>query len=130
MDKVAGKIITELAALTAETIGDFPELADDYVLAIIDGPNGREVRVYSRQEILNASPGTEEEKEELAEQLAREPLVAYSSADGLPESSLTEGSKALAAKITDFLKINSKLLDSLSKYGYNPFSSLANYPMD
>jgi hypothetical protein len=126
MDKVAGKIITELASITADTIGDYPDLADDYVVAIIDGDNGREVRVYSRQEIIEASQGTEEEKKALAEQLAKEPLVAYSSASGLPESSQNEASQALAAKITDFLKVNSKLLDSLDKYGFNPFTALMN----
>ncbi|MDR1110375.1 MAG: hypothetical protein LBP92_06710 [Deltaproteobacteria bacterium] len=124
MDKVAGKIITELASITAEAIGDYPELAEDYVVAIIDGASGREVRVYSRQEILEASQGTEEEKKKLAEQLAKEPLVAYSSSAGLPESSQGEASQALANKIGEFLKINSKLLDSLDKYGYNPFKSL------
>jgi hypothetical protein len=124
MDKVAGKIITELAGITADTIGDYPELADDYVVAIIDGVNGREVRVYSRQEILDNSEGTEEEKKALAEQLAKEPLVAFSSAEGLPASSQNEASQELATKISEFLKINSKLLDSLEKYGFNPFTSL------
>ncbi|MDR0622792.1 MAG: hypothetical protein LBJ61_13110 [Deltaproteobacteria bacterium] len=126
MDKVADKIITELAGITAETIGDYPDLGDDYVVAIIDGEGGREVRVYSRQEIIEASQGTEEEKKALAEQLAKEPLVAYSSAEGLPASSQNEASLALADKISSFLKINSKLLDSLEKYGYNPFTALMN----
>jgi hypothetical protein len=124
MDKVAGKIITELAGITADTIGDYPELGDDYVVAIIDGANGREVRVYSRQDILEAFQGTAEEKEELAKQLAKEPLVAYSSSEGLPESSQSEASQALASKISEFLKVNSKLLDNLEKYGFNPFAAL------
>jgi hypothetical protein len=70
LDKVSGKIISELAAITADTIGDYPELGDDYVVAIIDGAGGREVRVYSRQEILEASNLPEDKKNELAEQLA------------------------------------------------------------
>jgi hypothetical protein len=124
MDKVAGKIITELAGVTAETIGDYPGLAEDYVVAIINAEGGREVRVYSRQEIIEASQGTEEEKKALAESLAKEPLVAYPSADGLPASSQSEASQTLEARIANFLKINSKLLDSLEKYGYNPFAAL------
>jgi hypothetical protein len=124
MDKVAGKIISELAEITADTIGDYPDLADDYVVAIIDGEGGREVRVYSRQEIVDASEGTEEEKQALAERLAQQPLVAFSSAEGLPASSQSEASQALADKIANFLNINSKLLDSLEKYGFNPFTAL------
>ncbi|MDR2387895.1 MAG: hypothetical protein LBE80_09980, partial [Deltaproteobacteria bacterium] len=90
MDQVAGKIISELASITANTIGDYPDLADDYVVAIIDGAEGREVRVYSRQEFLVATEGTVEEKAALAEQLAKQPLIAYSSAEGLPETSESE----------------------------------------
>jgi hypothetical protein len=52
--------------------------------------------------------------------------VAYSSAEGLPESAQNEASQALATKISDFLKLNNKLLDSLDKYGFNPFTSLMN----
>jgi uncharacterized FlaG/YvyC family protein len=124
MDKVSEKIISELATITADTICDYPDLGDDYVVAIIDGDTGREVRVYSRKEIVEASEGTDEEKEALAKQLAKEPLVAFTSAEGLPESSQNEASQALAAKISEFLKLNGNLLDSLDKYGYNPFTAL------
>jgi hypothetical protein len=124
LDKVAGKIITELASITADTIGDYPDLADDYVVAIIDGAEGREVRVYSRDEIVEASGGTEEEKAALKEQLAKQPLMAYSSAEGLPESSDSEASKTLAARIEQFLKTNEKLLNMLDSYSFNPFQSL------
>jgi hypothetical protein len=124
LDQVAGKIISELASITADTIGDYPDLANDYVVAIIDGSEGREVRVYSRQEILDATDGTDEEKAALAEELAKQPLIAYSSAEGLPASSQSEASQALATKISEFLNLNSKLLDTLDKYGFNPFKAL------
>lgn len=124
MDKVAGKIITELASITADAIGDYPELADDYVMAIIDKPSGREVRVYSRQELIESGDKTDEEKKAMAEQLAKEPLVAFSSDEGLPPPSESAGSLALANKVNQFLKINAKLLDNLDKYGFNPFKAL------
>jgi hypothetical protein len=124
LDKVAGKIITELAAITANAIGDNPELADDYLLAIIEENGSREVRVYSRQEIVENSGLSDEEKEKLAEELAKQPLMAFSSSEGLPESSTSEAYQSLQADAANFLKINSKLLDNLDKYGYNPFSSL------
>jgi hypothetical protein len=124
LDKVAGKIITELAEITAEAIGDYPELADDYVVAIIDGAEGREVRVYSRNDIVESTGGTEEEKAALKEKLAKQPLLAYTSSKDLPESSQTEASQTLAEKISQFLKTNEKLIDMLDKYSFNPFQSL------
>ncbi|MDR1545351.1 MAG: hypothetical protein LBU12_01255 [Deltaproteobacteria bacterium] len=124
LEQVAGKIVTELAGLTAQAIGDHPELADDYVLAVIDSPGGREVRVYSRQEIVDAYEGTEAEKAALLEQLTKEPLVAYDSAESLPATSQGEGYQDLAAKANAFLKTNAKLLDMLDKYGFNPFANL------
>ncbi|MDR2442926.1 MAG: hypothetical protein LBE31_05330 [Deltaproteobacteria bacterium] len=122
-DKVSGKLLTELASITASAIGDYPELSDDYVIAIIDGDNGREVRVYSRNELLEQSEGTEEEKQALKEELAKNPLLFFDSADSLPASSTSEGAAALAAKASEFLKTNEKLLDLLDKYGFNPFAA-------
>ena len=48
LDKVKSKIVSELAAITAGAIGDHPDLADDYVVAVIGTGADREVRVWSR----------------------------------------------------------------------------------
>jgi hypothetical protein len=125
LDRVASKIITELAALTAETIGDHPDFKDDYVLTIIDsGDGGREARVYSREEIVESSGGTSEEKAALRQSLAKSPLVVVSSAEGLPESSDSEAARGLAKKVNEFLTTNEKLMDLLDSYGFNPFKEL------
>jgi hypothetical protein len=125
LDKVATKLIQELAGLTAESIAKYPELQNDYVLAIVDTDDGdREARVYSREELVEASGGTEEEKEAMRQALAKEPLLVYSSSDNLPPNSETAASKDLLAKVTAFLKDNDKLFDTLDTYGFNPFDAL------
>jgi hypothetical protein len=121
LDRVAGKLITDLAAVTASAIGDYPELADDYVLVVIDGEGGREARVYSRDELVESGGGTDEEKAARRAALDKNPLVLLSSAEGLPASSQSEGAAALAERAGAFLKTNSKLLDLMTKYGVNPF---------
>jgi hypothetical protein len=122
LDKVKDKMVSELASITAEAIGDYPELADDYVLAVIDTGDSRSVRVWSREEIIELGGGTEEEKAQRREQLAANPLLFYDSAELLPDTTATQGAAALAEKADAFLKTNDKLLTLLGKYGYNPFS--------
>jgi hypothetical protein len=125
LDKVSSKMITELATLTAETITEYPEFKDDYVLAIIDDGNGnREARVYSREEIAESQGATGEEKARILEALEKEPLVVFSSAEGLPESSSSEAAAKLSEKVAKFLTNNDELLDLLDSYGYNPFEKL------
>jgi ribosome-binding factor A len=125
LDKVAEKMVTELASLCAETIIDHPEFKDDYVLAIVDDGNGnREAKVYSRKELVESMGGTEEEKAEALEAFQKEPLVVFSSAEGIPESSETPAATELLEKVTKFLTTNEKLLDLLDSYGYNPFEKL------
>ncbi|MDR2461544.1 MAG: hypothetical protein LBE38_12340 [Deltaproteobacteria bacterium] len=125
LDKVAGKMLTEIASLTADTILDYPEFADNYVLTIIDdGAGNREVRVYTRNEILDSLEGTDEEKAQMKEALDKEPLVVVSSAENLPPSSTTEAAVELQEKVEKFLTTNEKLLDLLDTYGYNPFEKL------
>ncbi|MDR3203673.1 MAG: hypothetical protein LBV23_02850 [Deltaproteobacteria bacterium] len=125
LDKVADKIISELASITANTIGDYPQLSDDYVIAVIDDANGIQARVYSRQAIVDSFEGTEEEKKSLLDELNKQPLKAYPSSYSLPASDQSEASAALANKINTFLSQNGKLLDLLETYGYNPFSAIA-----
>jgi hypothetical protein len=125
LDRVASKIITELAQLTADTIADHPEFKDDYVLAIIDSGDGNpEARVYSRDEIVESYEGTDEEKEALRQSLAKNPLAVFSSSEGLPATSQTPAAQELAAKVDEFLTTNEKLLQLLDTYGFNPFEEL------
>lgn len=125
LNKVATKLITDLAELTADTIAKYPEFQTDYVLAIVDTENGeREARVYSREELIEATATTEEEKEAMREALAKEPLLVYSSAENLPASSETPAAQDLLAKVENFLADNQKLLNLLDTYGYNPFDAM------
>jgi hypothetical protein len=122
LNKVATALVTDLAGLAADTIKSYPEFENDYVIAIIDNGSGeREARVYSREELVEASGGTEGEKAAMREALAKEPLLVYSSAEGLPESSGSEAAQGLLSKIDDFLADNQKLLNLLDTYGYDPF---------
>ncbi|MDR1084480.1 MAG: hypothetical protein LBP22_06365 [Deltaproteobacteria bacterium] len=123
LGKISGKMLTELAAAAAEVIRDFPEFQDDYVLAVIEEGSSRQARVYSRAEILASFEGTEAERAELAKSLAQNPLLFYSSAKDLPESSDSEAAGLLSQKANSFLATNQKLLDTLSKYGYSPFQT-------
>ncbi|MDR2142675.1 MAG: hypothetical protein LBR11_13000 [Deltaproteobacteria bacterium] len=125
LDKVSDKMLSEIAALTAEVIKDNPEFQSDYVLAIIEDGQNRQARVYSRAEILASFEGTEEEKAQLAQSLAENPLLTYSSAANLPQSSESPAALALAEKINSFLSSNEKLLNTLDKYGFNPFAAFA-----
>jgi hypothetical protein len=125
LDRVSSKIITELAGLTAETITQHPEFKADYVLAVIETEEGdREARVYSREEIIESSGGTEEEKEKLRQSLAKNPLVVFTSSEGLPASSDGDAAQELSKKVNAFLTTNEKLLDMLDTYGFNPFETL------
>jgi hypothetical protein len=125
LDRVSSKIITEMAGLTAETIAKYPDLKDDYVLTVIETEDGqREARVYSREEIVQSSGGTEEEKEKLRQSLAKNPLVVFSSAEGLPPSFDSEAAQELSKKVNAFLTTNEKLLQLLDTYGFNPFEEL------
>ncbi|MDR1921268.1 MAG: hypothetical protein LBS31_05925 [Candidatus Adiutrix sp.] len=121
---ISEKIVTDMAAVTAETIKEFPELDNDYVIAVIDDGQTREARVYRRSDILENFEGSEEEKEALKASLDANPLLVYSSASGLPETSADEASQALAAKLNNFLKTNKKVIDILEKASYDPFASM------
>jgi spore germination protein YaaH len=125
LNKVATQLITDMAELTAETIAKYPEFENDYVLAIVDTENGeREARVYSREELIEATAATDEEKEAMREALAKEPLLVYSSAADLPPSSESAAAQDLLSKVSNFLTTNEKLLNLLDSYGYNPFDAL------
>jgi hypothetical protein len=124
LDKVKGKLISELAAITADAIADNPDMADDYVLAVVGSGSGREVRVWSRAEIIAAIGGDEEDREKLRQELENNPLVAFESAEGLPPTSQNSWAADLAGRATDFLRTNDKLLGVLGKYGCDPFEAL------
>ena len=110
LDKVKSKLVTDLAGITAGVIGDYPDLADDYVVAVVGTGSSREVRVWSRDALVEMGGGTDEEKAKRREQLDRNPLMAFESAEDLPPSDASEGSIALAEKAGAFLKTNGKLL--------------------
>lgn len=123
-NKIGDQIISDMAAVTAETIKQYPELDNDYVIVIVDDGNNREARVYSRKDILDNFEGTEAEKAALEKGLATNPLLVYNNAAGLPETKDSKAYKQLESNINDFLSKNKKTMDVLDKAGYDPLASL------
>ncbi len=122
--KIADQVVSDMAAVTADAIKKFPELDDEYVIAIIDDGTNREARVYKRSDILDNFEGTDKEKAELEKQLTNNPLMVFSSANGLSDTYDDEASKYLASGLNDFLKTNAKIFNTLDKAGFDPLSDL------
>ncbi len=122
---IGQKVVSDLAGVAAQTIKEFPDLDKDYVIAIVDDGSTREARVYRRSDILDNFTGTDEEKASLQKQLDENPLMVFSSANGLPETTADASSQALAQNINAFLKANAKTLDVLDKAGFDPLADLA-----
>jgi len=119
---IGDKIVSDMASVTAGVIKQYPELDKDYIIAIVETDSGREARVYRRSEILDNFEGTEKEKAALKEELEKNSLMLFTSANGLPETSSDKASQALATELNSFLKTNSKTLDILDKAGYDPLA--------
>lgn len=117
---VGQKVVTDMAKVTAKVIKEYPELDNNYVIALVDNENGREVRVYHRSDILANFKGTDEEKKNLEKELAKNPLMVFADANGLPETSSDMSSKKLASELNSFLSSSGKTLDLLDKAGYDP----------
>lgn len=120
--KIGGQMVNDMAAATAQVINQYPELDQDYVIAVIDTGGSREARVYRRSEILANFEGTDQEKEALKAQLDENPLMVFNNANGLPDSAADPGSQALAKELNSFLSTNAKTLDVLSKAGHDPLA--------
>ena len=123
-NNIGNKMVSDMASITANTIKQYPELDNDYVIVIIDDGQSREARVYSRKEILENFEGTDEEKAALEKQLNDNPLLVYNNTSGLPETKNSQAYKQLAANLNDFLSTNKKTLDVLDKAGYDPLAHL------
>ncbi|MGL4208364.1 MAG: hypothetical protein ACRCTY_03150 [Candidatus Adiutrix sp.] len=121
---ISGKIITEMASVTAGAIKDFPDLDKDYVIVIADDGKNKTARVYRRSEILENFSGSEDEKKSLKKQLDDNPLLVYKNFNGLPQVSDDQPSLALSSRINEFLKVNKKIIDALDKAGHGPFANM------
>jgi len=116
---IGRKVVSEMAALTAEAIQAEPGLDNDYLIAVFENESGRETRVYRRSEILAAFDGLE--KAVLETQMAADPLQVFSSAKGWPPASNDPACRKLASQLDGFLKTNAKTIGTLKKAGYDPF---------
>ena len=121
--EVSTKMLEEVGAITAEAITKYPDLAGDYMVAIIDDGKTREARVYRRSDILKEFEGTDEEKTKLKEGMDKNPITFYKSADDLPKSANDDSANTLAFKLSVFLQKNATTLDQLTQAGYNPFKA-------
>jgi len=117
---IGQKIISEMAALTAEAIKEDPGLDNDYLIILIETERGREARVYRRSEIL-ADLDEGLERTVLEAQMAASSLQVFESGEGLPPGSSDPACQKLAEQLNDFLKTNFKTLGTLNSAGYNPF---------
>lgn len=122
-NKIGNQVVSDMAAVTANTIKQYPELDNDYVIVIVDDGANREARVYSRKDILENFEGTEKEKAALEKELATNPLLVYSNANGLPETKNSAAYKQLATNINNFLNTNKKTMNVLDKAGYDPLAN-------
>ncbi|MDL2260038.1 hypothetical protein LJB99_04120 [Deltaproteobacteria bacterium OttesenSCG-928-K17] len=121
---IGDKMISDMAGVTAGVIKQYPELDDDYVIAIIDDGQSREARVYSRKEILENFEGTDEEKAALEKELAANPLMVFNNGSGLPPTGQSAAAKQLAGELNAFLSTNKKTFDVLDKAGFDPLANL------
>ena len=121
---IGDKVVTDMAAVTANTIKEYPSLDKDYVIAIVEDGTSREARVYSRKTILENYAGTDVEKAALEKQLTENPLMVFSNGNGLPPSATDAGSQKLAENLNSFLKTNNKTLNTLDKAGYDPLADM------
>lgn len=121
-DKIGQKVIEDMAGVTAEYLSDKPELAEDYVLVIIDDPKkeGREVRAYHREDLVKDLEG--EKKEKALERLKENPLLYHTSTKDLPDVSDDADLKGLVSDVQKFLDRNEKLVNILTREGYMPWS--------
>ena len=123
--KIGDQIVNDLASATASTIKEYPDLDGDYVIAIVDNGSSREARVYKRSDILDNFEGSDKEKEALKKQLETNPLMVFSSASGLPDSSSDPACQKMAANLNEVLKTANKTLNTLSNAGYDPLADMA-----
>lgn len=121
---IGDKVVTDMAAVTAKAIKEYPSLDGDYVIAIVDDGANREARVYSRKTILENYAGTEAEKAALEKQMRDNPLMVFSNGNGLPDTAADAGSQKLAENLNAFLKTNGKTLNTLDKAGYDPLADM------
>ena len=117
---ISQKIISEMAALTAEAIREEPGLDNDYLIVLIETERGREARVYLRSEIL-ADLDEGLERMVLEAQMAADPLQVFESGQGLPPGSSDPACLQLAEQLNNFLKTNHKTINTLKTAGHNPF---------
>ena len=122
LENVGQQVVLDLAQDTASYFSEHPDLADDYVLVIIDDPTvGREARAFRRSELV---AGLEEpRKTEVAEALEENTLLYFDSAEGLPDTPEDSEVQGLAEIAQNFLNNHEKLLNILSREGLQPWSA-------
>jgi hypothetical protein len=120
LTKVGDRIKLDMAAETADYLSDNPDLADDYVLAIVkDATGGLEARAFRKSDLLAEVDA--EKKEELEKALENDTLVYFSSDEGIPDTPDDEDLQGLANRIQSFLDANSKILSMIERSGVVPW---------
>ena len=119
MENVGERLVYDLAENTADYLKDYEDLAEDYVLVIVDEDGQRTARAYRREELVSQYP--EEEQEDLLQALKKNPLLYHDDASDLPAMSGDEDIQGLAAVAQDFLDKFSDVLDILERDGYLPW---------
>lgn len=122
LEKIGNRLVGDLAEETAEYLADKPDLAEEYVIVIVDdGLHGREARAYRREDLVADLDG--EERERALEKLKDARLLYHDSAKDLPEVDKDDQELVNLAKNTQaFLNRNEKLLNILDRNELNPFT--------
>lgn len=121
-EKISEQLVFDLAAETADYLVDKPELADDYVLVVVEDPvQGRQIKAFHREDLVKDLEG--EEKERALEALKTNTLISAESLGELPEETDDPELLGLAAKAQAFLDKNEDLLNILNREGYLPWSA-------
>ncbi len=117
MQNICDRVTIDLAGETAAYLQDHPDLADDYVLVIVDGSSGREARAFRREELLERVD--EDTRKKLADALEKQPLLYMGSSSGIPVTPEDdEELQGLAKSAQSFLDKNEKVINFLVNNGY------------
>ena len=122
MESIGQKVITDMAGEAASYLADKEELSEDYVLAVVDLPDGTyEARAYRKSELLESIEDPYS-KAIMKESLESNTLLHLGDAEGLPETPSDDAELvAFAEKIQSFLDKNQKTISMLDEGDYMPW---------
>jgi hypothetical protein len=122
LKSIGEKVITDMAGEAASYLADNEELSEDYVLAVVDLPDGTyEARAYRKSELLESIEDPHA-KAIMKQSLENNTLLHLEDAKELPKTPSDDAELVdFAKKIQTFLDKNQKTISMLDKGGYMPW---------